>query len=209
MEGVRVDEASANSNNHARRFAPGKRKVKNMKSLFTSLQPTFSSWRMKLASLALCGTAAWFCLAAASRPYSEHGDGGRQAPPIGDKLPGAWSVEVTTVLQGTWSSLMTFTSDGTMLADEPPGPGETTGHGNWVPQGRNAARFTFRTFIAVELAPGVVTSDLKVVGELEYDSASDAWTGPFKIQIFDPAGNPVFEDTGTFKGTRIPVEHLH
>lgn len=117
---------------------------------------------------------------------------------------------MTLVLQqATFPALMTFTSDGTMLADEPPNPGETTGHGNWVPQGRNGERFTFRAFIAVELAPGVVTSDLKVVGELKYDSASDTWTGPFKIQIFDPEGNPVVEDTGTFKGTRIPVEHLH
>lgn len=209
MEGVRMDAASGDSKQEARHSMPRKRKVKNMKSLFTSLQPTFSSWRMKLASLVLCGTAAWFCLAAASGPHSERGDGGRHAPLIGQKLPGAWSVEVTTGSQGTWSSLMTFTSDGTMLADEPPGPGETTGHGNWVPQGRNGARFTFRAFLAVELAPGVVTSDLKVVGEPEYDSASDTWTGPFKIQIFDPEGNPVFEDTGTFKGTRIPVEHLH
>lgn len=63
-------------------------------------------------------------------------------------LVGAWDV-VTTVVQqnAVFPALLTFTSDGIVLADEPPSPFETTGHGNWISTGRRTAAFTFHTLV--------------------------------------------------------------
>jgi hypothetical protein len=46
------------------------------------------------------------------------------------------------------------------------------------------------------------------VGRLEFDARADNWSGPFKIQVFDPDGNEIFADRGAFTGTRIAVETL-
>jgi hypothetical protein len=59
----------------------------------------------------------------------------------------------------------------------------------------------------LELGP-VVSSELKVVGKLEYDPRTDTWTGPFKIQLFDADGTELLVDRGTFSGRRIAVETL-
>ena len=62
-------------------------------------------------------------------------------------------------------------------------------------------------FAAIELGP-VTSTELKVVGTLEYDARADTWSGPFKIQMFDADGHEIFVDHGTFTGTRIPIETL-
>jgi hypothetical protein len=53
-----------------------------------------------------------------------------------------------------------------------------------------------------------VSVTYKIVGKLEFDARADSWRGPFKIQAFDPDGNEIFADRGTFAGTRIAVETL-
>ena len=123
------------------------------------------------------------------------------------KLLGAWNVEVTTVGQGTtFPALLTFAADGGMIADEPPSPFETSGHGNWVSTGRREVAYTFVALIGS--AEGPLSAKLKVVGTLRFDSANDSWNGPFKIDGFDPGGNVIFSDHGTFSLTRIAVERL-
>ena len=55
---------------------------------------------------------------------------------------------------------------------------------------------------------GQLSLSYKIVGKLEFDAQADNWSGPFKIQIFDPDGAEIFADRGTFSGTRIAVETL-
>ena len=120
---------------------------------------------------------------------------------------GSWSVDAATTTQSTqFPALMTFTADGSVLTDEPPVPGETTGHGNWVQRPHGEVGFTF---VALYGDPtGVYAGKLKVVGKLHRDADKDTWSGPFKITVFGADNQVAFEDTGTFKLTRIEVELL-
>jgi len=124
-----------------------------------------------------------------------------------EKLLGSWNVVVTTEVQGsTFPALLTFSRDGGMIADEPPSPFETSGHGNWVSAGRQEVAYTFVSLIGS--AEGPLSAKLKVVGTLQYDAGNDSWSGPFKIDVFDAGGQVIFTDHGTFSLTRIAVEPL-
>ena len=148
-----------------------------------------------IAILALLTTAAYKLPAAQSQ-------GGRL-----EKLIGSWEVETKVVVQNaTLAALVTFTGDGNMLADETPGPYETTGHGSWVRTGPQEAAYTFVALMGDDQGELAVT--LKVVGTVQYNPKTDSWSGPFKIQAHDPDGNLVLDDTGTMSGTRIAVERL-
>jgi hypothetical protein len=124
-----------------------------------------------------------------------------------EKLLGSWNVEVTTVAQGsTFPALLTFTADGSVIADEPPSPFETSGHGNWVKRGDHQVAYTFVSLIGS--AEGPLSAKLKVVGTLTFDGQEHGWQGPFKIDVLDPDGTITFTDHGTFTLTRIEVESL-
>jgi hypothetical protein len=124
-----------------------------------------------------------------------------------EKLHGSWNVVVTTELQATiFPALLTFSDDGGLIADEPPSPFETSGHGNWISAGRREAAYTFVSLIGS--AEGPLSAKLKVVGTLRYDAGNDSWSGPFKIDVLDPNGQVSFTDHGTFSLTRIAVESL-
>jgi hypothetical protein len=135
-----------------------------------------------------------------------------QTPSVGandrkERLVGSWDVVVTTETQGTtFPALLTFTGDGNVIADEPPSPFETSGHGAWVSTGRRTAAYTFVALIGS--AEGPLSAKLKVVGKLRLDADEGTWSGPFKIDVIDPSGQVIFTDRGTFSLTRIGVEHL-
>jgi hypothetical protein len=122
------------------------------------------------------------------------------------KLVGSWDTTFETAIQGgPFKALMTFTSDGTILSAEPSAY-ETTGFGSWLPTGSRTAAYTFRSYVGS--ATGENTGSIKVVGKLRLDPSQDRWRGPFKVEVFDPSGNLVFSDTGTFVADRIGVEPL-
>jgi hypothetical protein len=124
-----------------------------------------------------------------------------------EKLLGAWNVVVTTEAQGTtFPALLTFSDEGSMIADEPPSPFETSGHGNWASIGRREVAYTFVSLIGS--AEGPLSAKYKVVGTLKYDANSDSWHGPFKIDVLDASEQVIFTDRGTFSLTRIAVEAL-
>src|SRR4051794_11048925 len=84
-----------------------------------------------------------------------------------EQLFGSWNVVATTVGQGTtFPALLTFNDDGSMLADEPPSPFETSGHGNWVSTGRREVAYTFVALIGS--AEGPLSVKLKVIGTLRF-----------------------------------------
>ncbi len=122
-------------------------------------------------------------------------------------LTGAWRVEAATQLQGTALAFLTFTSDGIVLADEPSGGFETTGHGNWVATGGSGVAYTFQAYVGSP--SGQISASIKVVGTLQFNALQDKWSGPFKVEVFDPSGNLLFSDRGTFRGTRIQIESLN
>lgn len=124
------------------------------------------------------------------------------------QLPGSWMAVTTVEAQGaTFPALLTFSSDGGMIADEPPSPFETSGHGNWVSTSRDEVAFTFISLIGS--AEGPLSATIKVVGTLRYDATSDQWRGPFKIDIVGADGSVLLTDRGTFTLTRIKVESLN
>jgi len=120
---------------------------------------------------------------------------------------GAWDVTINTAIQGgPFKALYTFTGDGVMLADEPGGAFETTGHGNWV---RNGNRFDY-TFIAyIGSANSALTAIIKVSGSVNLAADLKSWEGPGKLTVTAPNGAVLFQDQGTFKGARIAVEPLN
>ena len=133
-----------------------------------------------------------------------------QAKPNGPtgNIFGSWNVAVTTVGQGTqFPALLTFTSDGAVLTDEPPGPGETTGHGNWIRGKDGAVDFTFVSLFG-DPTTGAYAGRLKVAGTLNRDNKANTWSGPFKITLYDASDQQSLTDTGTFKLTWIAVEPL-
>jgi len=206
MEGVRVNDPSVGEPKQIQTPCAWNKEKNRMKSLTTSNQPSFSLWGMKPGSLALIATVVIVSLAAfvgSQSGQAQVGENNRL-----QKLAGAWSVEATVEIQQlSFPGLITFTSDGIVLADEPPSPFETTGHGNWVATGPREAAFTFLALVGGGPG-GNVSATYKVVGKLQYDARADNWRGPFKIQVFDPDGNEIFFDRGTFSGTRIAVETL-
>jgi len=124
-----------------------------------------------------------------------------------DRLPGAWHAVTTPSGFGPFPALLTFTSDGALIASEPPGPFESPAHGNWVRRGRDVA-CTFFVLFGGPLGAGQTTGSAKIVGTLLFDAHSGGWSGPFRIQVFTPAGVAVFSNTGTVELTRIEIESL-
>lgn len=124
-----------------------------------------------------------------------------------DRLPGSWRVEITTPHQGSFPALFTFTGDGALIGTESPGPFESPSHGNWVGHGREAA-YTFLVLFGSPAGAGRNTGSAKVVGTLQFDAGRGGWSGPFRIEVFDPAGHVLFSDRGTLQLTRIAIEAL-
>ena len=161
-------------------------------------------WGMKPGSLALLATVAIVVLAAFV--VSQSGQAQSGASNRAHRLVGAWSVEVNAEILGAFPALLSFTSDGILLTEDPPVPFETTGHGNWVATGPNEAAFTFLLLVGSEAGP--LSATWKIIGKLQFDRQTDNWSGPVKILGFDPDGNEFFADRGTFRGTRIAIETL-
>jgi hypothetical protein len=124
-----------------------------------------------------------------------------------DRLPGAWHAEITPSGQGGFPALFTFTNDGALIGSESPGPFESPAHGNWVRRGRDVS-YTFFVLFGGPQGLGQNTGSAKVVGTLHFDAQGGGWSGPFRVQVFTPAGVAVFSNTGTLELTRIEIESL-
>jgi hypothetical protein len=122
-------------------------------------------------------------------------------------LVGSWVATITAIGQGvTFPALLSFTSDGIVIASEPPGPFESTGQGNWISTGPLDAAFTF--FFLFGSAEGKLSGKFKVNNALHYDPGIDSWSGTFKLWGWDGEGNPTVTEQGTITCSRIMVEPL-
>lgn len=123
-------------------------------------------------------------------------------------LIGAWDMTIDLKLQGNgFKGVYTFTGDSVLLADEPGGAFETTGHGNWTRTSFSTANYTFIAFLGS--ASGAHTATIKVIGTATVSPDQKTWEGPGKIIVTTPSGTVLFQDEGTFKGKRIAVESLN
>ncbi len=157
----------------------------------------------KLAISVFWAVGAVLLAAFAIAQNVQAGDNDRQVK----QLLGSWEAVTTVEIQNaTFPSLLTFTSDGSVITDEPPSPFETSGHGNWVSTGPGQVAFTFVSLVGS--AEGPLSMKYKVVSRLNLNSDKESLSGPFKIDILDPNGQVIFEDHGTFDLTRIAVEPL-
>lgn len=123
-----------------------------------------------------------------------------------EKLCGSWYVEVN-IQQGIVPALLTFTSDGGVIADESPEPFESTGHGSWVSTGREGVAYTFMVLFGSQ--EGKNTGKAKVVGTLQFDADTGGSQGPFKIESVDTTGNVTPANHGIFNLKRIVVEPMN
>ena len=137
-------------------------------------------------------------------------------------LSGSWAMTITAVEPPglpPFKGLITFTRDGEVFESRrlyvpftPFGPLlETPGHGAWrrVDSGAFAVSFRF----LLQAAPNnpiftngedLGTDNIRL--QIEPDAAADSFTGTFRSQVKDPAGNVVFEARGTVAGSRIQAE---
>jgi hypothetical protein len=127
---------------------------------------------------------------------------------------GAWRLTSETPF-GTSQSLITFTTDGTVLfsgrpaaptGGDPPVAFIGTGHGAWVQTGPATAAASFAVFITDGEGNflWVVTDSVEMT--LGSDDAS--WSGPYSSTTADPAGNVLFTSPGTAEARRITVQPL-
>ena len=119
---------------------------------------------------------------------------------------GAWLVAVAMPGQDHFPGLLTFNSDGTLIASESPSPFESTGHGSWQMPAEGTVAYTFVALFGN--AEGKNTGRLKMVGTLQTPGDQDGWSGPFKIEIVDNLGQVTFAERGAFTLIRIGVEPL-
>jgi hypothetical protein len=97
---------------------------------------------------------------------------------------------------------ITFGSGGVLIANDRDGP--ASGLGNWAKQNDDRFRFTFHTFIFDPNAPPGSKAIVRAQGTLNEESIR----GRFSFTVVGPDGNPIpgLIGTGSFRGTRVPIE---
>ena len=126
-------------------------------------------------------------------------------------IVGSWLITVTTPGFPPLKTLLTFTEDGNVMGT---GQGDVTasralsvGQGVWSHQGGRTFASTFLQ-ISYETQTGVLRGLVKFRLTHTLDSSGNEWSGPYKFDFLDPAGNPVFSAGGTTQAQRIKVELL-
>lgn len=118
------------------------------------------------------------------------------------RILGTWAVEVTPAGEAPFQAMVTFSAGGGVVETESTTPG--TGLGSWESRGGGRFAVTFQRFeFDAEGAPAG-----RVVVRTEVTVSGGRFSGPFKFDAIDPAGNVVFSGEGTATGTRFAVQPL-
>jgi hypothetical protein len=117
------------------------------------------------------------------------------------RIVGTWNVKVTPDGGPTFAALLTFTRGGGVIETESDQPG--TGQGGWKRVGPNRFAIAFQTFIFTPTGPGghVVVRSVSTL-------TNNTLSGPFKFDVFDPAGNVVQSGSGTATATPFVIPPL-
>jgi hypothetical protein len=143
-----------------------------------------------VAVLAVPSTAAAHPVNVAQKKHNH----GRKAA-----IAGTWNVQVTPSGAPSFAALLLLTRDGSVIETESDAPG--TGLGSWERVGRSRFRFAFQVFT---FSPTGAPAGHVVVRSV-VTLANKRLSGPFRFQVFDPAGNVVQSGSGTATATRFQI----
>lgn len=140
--------------------------------------------------------------------------GAQSDTPPDQAFVGAWHLTTATPF-GESQSLITLTSDGTVLfTDRPSYPGGagfpvtmiSTAHGAWEQTSPTTAAATWVEFMTDTDGNflGIITDSVEVT----LDAEGVSWSGPFSSVTTDPAGNVLFVGEGAVQAERITVQPL-
>jgi hypothetical protein len=156
--------------------------------------------RLRLVVIAVVAALAVPSLALARTATKGHPRDHHQAVTV----VGTWNVQVTPDGQTTFPALLSFHRGGTLSETESDAPG--TGLGAWKPIGPDRFALSFKTFIFTATgAPGG-----SIVVRSVVTLSDDTLSGPFKFDVYDPAGKviPNAGGGGTATATRFPIPDL-
>ena len=114
-------------------------------------------------------------------------------------------------VQAPFIALETFHSDGTFIETSltdylpPQGP---PGQGVWEKTGSREFALTIYGVTVGNVSNPQFEGTYKVRSRLTLTNTGEEFSGPFKIDIFDPAGNLVTTLDGTAQGRRAKLEPL-
>lgn len=118
------------------------------------------------------------------------------------KWVGSWRLTINLpALNASSLGLSTFFEDGNLIASEIPMLQESAAHGSWAAHGDEQGEYAFIFFIGSPEA--AKWQEGRVNGGVVYARATDAWSGPFTIQMTDQDGTITFDQSGTITATRI------
>lgn len=113
--------------------------------------------------------------------------------------------------QGPFIQVLAFHSDGTFietsLTDYLP-PQGTPGQGVWEKTGNREFALTFYGVLVGNVSTPDFAGTYKVRSKLTLDESGDQYSGPFIVDVFDPAGNLVATLDGTAHARRAVSEPL-
>src|SRR5205085_11577328 len=87
-------------------------------------------------------------------------------------------------------------------------PQATPGQGLWALTGNGEFALTFYGVLIGSVTDPQFQGTYKVRSKLTTNEAGDQFSGPFKIDVFDPSGNFLFSLDGTVQGRRAALEPL-
>jgi hypothetical protein len=117
----------------------------------------------------------------------------------------------SAAVQAPFIALETFHSDGTFIETSlidyiaPQGP---PGQGVWEKTGSREFALTIYGVIIGTVTNPQFEGTYKVRSRLTLNNTGEEFSGPFKIEIFDPAGNSITTLDGTAQGRRAKLETL-
>jgi hypothetical protein len=133
--------------------------------------------------------------AAAARPVKAHHHSHASAP----RIVGTWDTDVTPDGAPPFKALLTLTRGGGVIETESNAPG--TGQGSWKRIGPDRFAVAFQTFI---FSPTGDPAGRAVVRSVVTATATTL-SGPYKFDVFDPAGNKVQSGSGTATATPFVI----
>jgi hypothetical protein len=117
-------------------------------------------------------------------------------------IVGTWTAHVTPDQGPPLEAVLTFTRGGGVIETESDAPG--TGQGAWQRIGPGRFAFAFQTYIFTPTGDPAGRVVVRSVVTL----ADGTLSGPFKFDVFDPAGNVLQSGSGTATATRFVIPPL-
>lgn len=133
--------------------------------------------------------------------------GAQSLPNLPQTLEGAWDVTISAQGSVLCTAPAVFSRDGNVIADPCSGSQLGAGYGVWLRTGNREFAGTFIGNI-YNGSTGHIVGRYKVRSRGTLQSDGDTFTGVFKTENFDLAGNLLNAVTGILLGKRIQVEVL-